>query len=113
MKKRIQKGETLVLDIDDLAFGARGVARYDDFVWFVERGIPGQRVRARVIQIKRSYGEAFVEEIIEPSPHQEDPPCPYFGICGGCQLQHLNYDKQVEAKSRQINEILKRLLAGC
>jgi len=109
MKKRIQKGETLVLDIDDLAFGARGVARYDDFVWFVERGIPGQRVRARVIQIKRSYGEAFVEEIIEPSPHQEDPPCPYFGICGGCQLQHLNYDKQVEAKSRQINEILKRI----
>lgn len=109
MKKRVNKGDSIELSVDDLAFGAKGIARSDDFVWFVERGIPGQKVKARVRQVKRSYGEAYVEEIIEPSPHQVDPPCPYFGICGGCQLQHLNYDIQVEAKTRQIKDILERI----
>ena len=109
MQKRLKKGDSIELSVDDLAFGAKGVARLDDFVWFVERGIPGQKVKARVQRVKRSYGEAYVEEIIEPSPHQVDPPCPYFGICGGCQLQHLNYEIQVEAKTRQIRDILGRI----
>ena len=109
MDKSQKKGDILELTIDDLAFGARGIARLDDFVWFVDRGIPGQRVRAKIRKIKKSYGEARVEEVIEPSPHQVDPPCPYFGTCGGCQLQHLHYDVQVEAKTRQVKDILERL----
>jgi 23S rRNA (uracil1939-C5)-methyltransferase len=109
MTKQFRKGHSLELFIDDLSFGARGVARLDDFVWFVEHGIPGQKVRARVRRVKQSYGEAFIEEVLEPSPHQVDPPCPYFGICGGCQLQHLSYDVQVQAKTRQVKEILERI----
>jgi len=109
MKSRPKKGASIELDIHDLAFGARGVARTDDFVWFVEKGIPGQKVRARVIQVKKKYGEAYVEDVLEPSPYQQDPPCPYFGVCGGCRLQHLSYDVQVEAKTRQVKEILERI----
>lgn len=109
MGKKFQKGESLELHVQDLTFGARGVARTDDFVWFVDRGIPGQKVKAKVQRVRKSYGEAFVEEVLEPSPHQVDPPCPYFGICGGCQLQHLSYDVQVEAKTRQVREILERI----
>ena len=109
MENRFRKGESLELLIEDLAFGARGVARLNDFVWFVERGIPGQKVTARIRRLQKSYGEAVVEEVLEPSLHQIDPPCPHFGTCGGCQLQHLNYDVQVENKTRQIREILERI----
>ena len=109
MKEKIKKGDFLDLLVDDLAFGARGIARVDDFVWFVERGIPGQRVRARVQRVKKSYGEAYVEEVLDQSPHQVAPLCSYFGTCGGCQLQHLSYDVQVEAKTHQIRDILERI----
>jgi 23S rRNA (uracil1939-C5)-methyltransferase len=109
MKEKNKKGDSLELLIEDLAFGARGVARKDDFVWFINRGIPGQKVRAIVRRIRSNYGEADIVEVIEPSPHQTNPPCPYFGTCGGCQLQHLKYEIQVEYKTRQVNEILKRI----
>lgn len=109
MKPRYQKGQTLELVIDDLAFGARGVARDDGFVWLVERGIPGQRVTARIAKVKRSYGEAYVDAILDTSPHQVDPRCSHFGVCGGCQLQNLSYEMQTEAKTRQIREILQRI----
>ena len=109
MKKFSKKAETIDLVIDDLAFGARGIARSDDFVWFVERGIPGQKVRARIIKKKKNYGEAFVQDVLEPSPHQVEPPCPYFGTCGGCRLQHLDYEVQVDAKTRQVKDILERI----
>jgi 23S rRNA (uracil1939-C5)-methyltransferase len=97
------------LTIHDLAFGGRGVARQDDFVWFVPYGLPGQKVRARIINKKKRYGEAAIDAVLESSPDQVEAPCPYFQICGGCQLQHLAYEKQVEAKTSQIREILQRI----
>lgn len=109
MSKSIKRGDTLELVIKDLAFGARGLARLDGFVWFVESGIPGQKVIAKVKRVQESYGEACVYEVLESSPHQVDPPCHYFGTCGGCQLQHLQYEVQVDAKTRQVQEILERI----
>ncbi len=109
MEKQFKKGDSLELFVEDLAFGARGVTRVDNFVWFVERGIPGQKVMAKVKRVRKSYGETVVEKVIEPSPNQVDPPCPYFGVCGGCQLQHLKYEIQVETKTKQIQEILERI----
>lgn len=104
-----QKNNIIELEIEDLAFKGKGVARTDNFVWFVKHGLPGQKVKARIGKKKKNYGEAYIEEIIEPSPHQISPPCPYFGTCGGCQLQHLKYEKQVFYKTNQIKEILKRM----
>ncbi len=109
MNKQLKKGALIELDIEDLAFGARGVARTDNFVWFVNRGIPGQKVMARIRRLRKSYGEAIVEQVVKPSPYQVEPPCPYFGTCGGCQLQHLKYDIQVEFKTKQIHDILSRI----
>ncbi len=109
MNKQLKKGELLELHINDLVFGGRGIARLNDFVWFVEQGIPGEKVIARIKRLKKSFGEAVVEQIVEPSPYQVEPPCPYFGNCGGCQLQHLKYDVQVEVKTKQIHDILSRI----
>ncbi len=109
MEKQFKRGNSLELFIEGLAFGARGVARVENFVWFVERAIPGQKVIARIKRVRKSYGEAVLEKVIEPSPYQVEPTCPYFGVCGGCQLQHLKYDIQVKTKTRQIQEILERI----
>jgi len=105
----MKKGDFIELIIDDLAFGARGVARKDDFVWFVDGGIPGQKVQAMVKRKKKHYGEARVHDIITPSPDQIEAPCPYFGVCGGCQLQHLKYQAQLEAKFNQVKDLVHRI----
>jgi len=107
--KKPRKGELFEIEITDLAFGAKGIARTDDFVWFINRALPGQNIVARAGRIKKAYGEARLMEVLSPAPDQIDPPCPYFGICGGCQMQHWKYEKQVEAKARQVKDILQRI----
>ena len=104
-----RKGDVVDLHIQDLAFGAKGVAKLDKFVIFVEKGIPGQHLQARIRRIRSGYAEAFIEQILSPSPDQVNPPCPYFGICGGCQLQHLQYEAQIRAKEKQVKELLSRV----
>ena len=98
---KIKKGEIVTLDIDSLAFGGRGVARVDGLAVFVDGGIPGDTVRARIVKKKKRFAEARLEEVLRPSPFRIDPPCRYSGFCGGCRLQILPYDRQLEYK-RQI-----------
>jgi len=109
MNTSLKRGQLLELQIEDLAFGARGVARFENLIWFVDYGLPGQKIEARIDRLHKNYGEATLVKILEPSPHQVDPPCSYFKICGGCQLQHMQYEAQVEAKSRQVKDILERI----
>ncbi|MBN2200323.1 23S rRNA (uracil(1939)-C(5))-methyltransferase RlmD [bacterium] len=104
-----KKFEIIELEIADLAFGGRGIARQDNYVWFVDGGIPGQKVRARTYRIAKQYGEARAVETLSPSPDQVDPVCPHFGVCGGCQLQHLRYEAQIAAKTRQVRDLLQRI----
>ncbi|HHS12421.1 MAG TPA: 23S rRNA (uracil(1939)-C(5))-methyltransferase RlmD [bacterium] len=108
-QKKWSTGDLVELEIETLSFGSRGVARSEGFVWFVDRALPGQKVMARIRKVKKQYGEASVAEVLEPGPHQIQAPCPYFGTCGGCQLQHMDYSAQVESKTRQIQEILAHL----
>ena len=68
MAAPVTKGEELELDVDSLAFGGNGVARLDGFVVFVRRGLPGDRVRARVTKVKRSHAEALATEVLRPGP---------------------------------------------
>ncbi len=102
----VEKGAELTVTVGSLAFGGRGVARVGDFVVFVEGGLPGQEVRARVVRRKRSYAEA---EIIEVVPLAAVPACAHFPHCGGCQLQHLRYEAQLEAKRQHVVDSLQRL----
>ncbi len=103
------KGDSIDLEIESLAFGARGVARTGGFVWFVDFAIPGQTVRAKVTKRRQGYGEARIDSILSPSPDQVPAPCQYFGICGGCRLQHLQYEAQVKAKTNQVRDIMERI----
>jgi len=105
----VEKGQEITLDIDDLAFGGQGVSRFNDIVVFVDRAIPGQRIRARVYKRKHSYAEARLLEVMQQSSLYTKPVCTHFGECGGCALQHLDYAEQIKAKRRQVIESLERL----
>ena len=83
------KGAELELRVDSLAYGGNGVARADRYVVFVQRGLPGDTVRARITKLKQSYAEAVTVAVVEPSPARVEAPCQHFPSCGGCKLQDL------------------------
>ncbi len=105
----IKKGHEIELDIDRTAHHGAGVARKDGFVVFVRGGVPGDRVRARVYRKKRDYAEAAIMEVLTASPARTRPPCPYAGVCGGCQWQHILYPSQLEYKRSHIQDALERI----
>ncbi len=109
MAAPVTKGEELELEVETLAFGGNGVARLDGFVVFVRRGLPGDRVRARVTKVKRSHAEALATEIVRPGPQRVEAPCDHFPSCGGCRFQDLAYEAQLEQKQTQVRDALQRL----
>src|SRR5436309_2878607 len=104
-----RRGDTLELAIEDLAFGGEGVGRADGYVVFVRGGLPGDRLRVRVVEAGGRFGRAVIDKGLVASPDRVDPPCPYFGRCGGCRLQHLAYSAQLAFKEKQVRDCLERL----
>ncbi len=105
----VRRGEDVVLTIDRLAYGGRGVGRVGGFVVFVSDAVPGERVRARLWRVKPGYGEADLVEVESPSPLRTVPPCPHFGPCGGCIWQHVEYTAQAAAKEEIVRQSLAHL----
>jgi len=103
------KSQELELDVERLAFGGKGVARRQGFVIFVEGAVPGDRVRARITRARRSYAEARVVELLNPSAERIEPACPHFGVCGGCSWQTLDYGAQLRYKDSQVRECLQHI----
>jgi 23S rRNA (uracil1939-C5)-methyltransferase len=106
---RPRHGDEILLTIDRLAYGGRGVGRYGGFVVFVPDTAPGDRVRARLWRVKSGYGEAELVGVEAPSHLRTAAPCPHFGPCGGCVWQHLPYDTQAAAKEAIVRESLAHL----
>jgi 23S rRNA (uracil1939-C5)-methyltransferase len=105
----VAKDQELELQIESLAFGGNGVARLNGFVVFVRRGLPGDKVRARVTKVQRRHAEALATDVLEPSPLRVDAPCKHYPECGGCRFQDLAYEAQVESKAAQVGDALRRI----
>ncbi|MCX5758240.1 MAG: hypothetical protein NTU83_06985 [Candidatus Hydrogenedentes bacterium] len=95
--------------IDGLAFGGYGVGRIDGQVCFVAYGVPGDRLRVRIVRRTKSVLWGEIEEIVSPSADRVPPTCPYFGRCGGCCWQHIAYPVQEHWKRRIVAETLRRI----
>ena len=106
---KIRKGQDLELEITDIAFGGKGLAKVDGFAVFVAQAIPGDRVLVRITRKKKQYAEARVLEILEESEDRIDAPCPYSGTCGGCSWQFLKYEKQLEYKRQHVAESIEHI----
>ena len=99
------------LTLDGIAHGGEALGRHDGKVVFVPFAIPGEHVRAEILQEKARWARARLVEILEPSPDRIEPPCPYFGPegCGGCRWQHIAYTRQATLKAEIVEDQLRRL----
>ena len=95
--------ESFEIRIEKLVYGGFGLGRRGGKVVFVPFSLPGDRLLVRTLAEKKTFTRARIVKILEPGPGRVEPPCPYFGSCGGCQWQHLDYARQVDAK-REILE---------
>ncbi len=100
---------TVDLKITDVAFGGKGVARENGKAVFIPFTIERELVSAKITREKKQFAEAEVVDLRQRSPYRVDPPCPYFGRCGGCAYQHIDYAHQLEIKTRQVRDVLKRI----
>ncbi len=107
--KPFEYHQEIELVIDSLANLGSGVGRVDGWVVFVPFCLPGEKVRARVYRNDKNCSHADLVEVLEASPDRVEPVCPLFGNCGGCQYQHMAYQKQLEWKTRQVGELMKHM----
>ena len=98
----------LILRPSSPAHGGAAVARDDGKVWLVNYALPGEVVEAEPRGRQGGVAVAAATRVLEPSPHRVEPPCPYFGACGGCQLQHAAYQHQLELKRQVVEEAWSR-----
>jgi len=103
--------QEIEVTIDALTNLGAGVARVDGWVVFVPFALPGETVRARVYRNDKNCSHADLVDVVVASPDRVAPVCPLFGDCGGCQYQHLGYEKQLAWKTRQVGELLKHMAA--
>ena len=103
------KAGTVELLVEKLVAGGAGLAFLEGKAVFVPLALPGERVSARLVSGKRDYAQAELLEVLEPSRHRVAPPCPVYGLCGGCNLQHLAYSRQVEEKALIVAEAFARV----
>jgi len=101
--------ETLEVKIERLLPGGVGLAHAEGRTLFVSLAAPDDIVRVRIDRVSGKVAFASIVEVIEPSPVRIEPPCPYFGLCGGCDFQQLSYEAQLDAKKEIIRDCLHRI----
>lgn len=105
----VAAGQEIELVIDGVNHQGEGVGRYSGFTVFVPCGIPGETVRVRIAEVKKNFAAAGLLEVLQTSSRRVVPGCPVFAECGGSQLQHMEYALQLEIKTRQVADALKRI----
>lgn len=102
---------TLLRDvyIKKLIYGGYGLAQIGGKSLMVDYALPGERVDVEVLKEKKDYILGRVKKVLLSSPSRREAPCPYYGLCGGCQLQHMDYTAQIKAKEAMLLETLERI----
>ena len=105
----MQKNDIIELTIEDVSVDGEGIGKVDGMAFFVKDAIVGDKIRARVTKLKKTYGYARVEEILEPSADRVEPRCELHKRCGGCQIQAMDYAAQLTFKEKKVRNNLIRL----
>ena len=104
-----QKNETVSVRIEDIGTEGEGIGKVEGFTLFVKDAVPGDTVLAKILKCKKNYAYARLEKVETPSPFRVEPECRYYRQCGGCQLQSLSYEKQLQFKQNKIRNNLIRI----
>lgn len=107
--KPVHLEENYELIINGYSHQGEGIGRVNNFTVFVPGAIIGERVRVKISEVKKNFARSRLEEVILSSPHRTKPLCPVYHLCGGCQLQHIVYEKQLEIKRLAAQDALIRL----
>ena len=105
----IKKNDILTVEITDTGIEGEGIGKTDGFILFVKDAVIGDTVQVKVMKAKKNYAYAKLEKVLVPSPFRVQPPCAFHRQCGGCQLQSLSYEKQLEFKQNKIRNNLVRI----
>ncbi len=109
MNHLFHTGDRVETAIERIAFGGEGVGRIEDLVIFVPYTAEGDFVRARITSVKKNYLKGKIDEILSPSPFRVAPRCGYYPQCGGCNYQHISYERQLQIKRTQVSDAFERI----
>ena len=98
-----------VIKIESVAFGGSGVGRADNLVVFVPFSAPGDELEIEITQRKKNFLRGRIRNITKPSPWRTDPVGRYYGVCGGCCYQHIQYAYQLAIKKKQVEDAFRRI----
>ena len=105
----MKKDDLIELTIEDLGVDGEGIGKVDGMAIFVKDAVPGDRVQAKVMKMKKSYGYARLMQVLDPSPERMEPRCAFVRQCGGCQLQAMTYEAQLDFKAKKVWNHLIRI----
>lgn len=105
----VEKNKIYEMQIDALGSNGEGIGRIDGYTVFVEGALPGERIRVLIVKVKKNYGYGKLMELLEVSTERREPMCPVAKQCGGCQLQHLSYEAELEYKTREVKDVMERI----
>lgn len=105
----MEVGKRCTITVHDIAFGGEGVGRVGEFVVFVPFVLVGEVVEVELTEVKKRFARGKLVQIIQSSPDRVKPECKYFGDCGGCQYQHIDYGTQLRYKHKQIQDLFQRI----
>ena len=103
------KNDIVRVTIEDIGTEGEGIGKVDGFPLFVKDALVGDTIEAKILKAKKNYAYARVEKILEPSPYRVEPRCAFHRQCGGCQIQALSYEKQLEFKQKKVFNNLMRI----
>lgn len=107
--KIYRKNDSVTVTIEDLGAEGEGIGKIDGFPLFVKDAVPGDTVEVKIVKCRKNYAYARLEKVVTPSPFRVEPKCTFYRKCGGCQLQALSYEKQLEFKQQKIRNNLIRI----
>ncbi|WP_164219117.1 23S rRNA (uracil(1939)-C(5))-methyltransferase RlmD [Virgibacillus sp. YIM 98842] len=105
----VKKNETLTLKFEDLTHEGNGVGKIDGYPLFVPYGLPGEEAVVKVVKVNKNFGFGKLLETKIKSDDRVEPPCNVFYQCGGCQLQHMSYDLQLQMKHDQVKNVMRKI----
>jgi len=107
--KPVRLEEEYELIINSYSHQGEGIGRINNFTVFVPGAISGEKARVKINEVKKNFARGQLEEVILPSPYRVKPHCPVYHLCGGCHLQHMAYEKQLEMKKEIVENALSRI----
>lgn len=105
----LNKNDEVIIDIEDIGSEGEGIGRHQGYTLFVKNALPGDKVKVKVMKCKKTYGYARLLEVVNASPDRINPKCKIAGKCGGCSLQHLAYERQLQYKQDKVKNCLERI----